>query len=429
VTVAEELVVVGPRPLRGRLRMPGDKGISHRALIAAALAHGPSRITNLAPGDDVDRTAAALQDMGVGIDTKGDTATVQGRGVESLHAPPAAIDCGNSGTTMRMLTGLVAGRPFVTELTGDDSLSSRPMERVIQPLRELGADIKGHDDDRYPPLTIRGGPLRGQRVGLAVASGQVKTALILAGMQASGETEIVEPAASRDHTERLFGALGVPIERRDERTTGVRSGAPSPFEMDVPGDPSSAAFFIVAALVTPGSDLVLTDVLLNPIRTEFIDALRAMGAQIEMTDRGERLGEAIGDIEVSSAPLRGTTIGCHEGIIDEVPALAVAAAFAEGDTEIRGAAELRVKESDRIATLEQELTQLGIVVEPRPDGLLVRGGNPRPATLKSHGDHRIAMAAAVAANAIEGESRVRGWQAVAVSYPSFADDLETVTTS
>jgi 3-phosphoshikimate 1-carboxyvinyltransferase len=253
--------------------------------------------------------------------------------------------------------------------------------------------------------------------------------VILAGMQASGVTEIVEPSPSRDHTERMLGALGAPVEHRDECTVVVRAGAPEAFELDVPGDPSSAAFFVVAALVTAGSELVLEDLLLNPTRIAFIDALRTMGARIEVTTRGDRLGEPVGDVTVHSSELHGATVECHEGIIDEVPALAIAAAFAEGTTEIRGAAELRVKESDRIATLEQELTQLGVGAEPRADGLVVRGGRPHAATMKSHGDHRIAMAAAIAANATEGESRVRGWQSVAVSYPQFADDLEALTAS
>ena len=427
MSTVPELVVAGPRAVRGRLRLPGDKGISHRALIAGALAPQSSRVTHLAPGDDVTCTANALSALGVTIERDADIARIDGRGIEQLHVADHPIDCGNSGTTMRMLAGLLAGRPFETVLTGDASLSSRPMARVIAPLRALGADIEGRDDSRAP-LTIRGGELTGRRVELEVASGQVKTALILAGMQASGETEIVEPAASRDHTERLLDALGVPLERRDPRTVLVRAGAPRAFELDVPGDPSSAAFFVVAALIAEGSELVLEDLLLNPSRIGFIDALRTMGGSIDVTPQGERLGEPVGDVEVRSSRLHGAEIECHEGIIDEVPALAVAAAFADGTTTIRGAAELRVKESDRIATLEQELTQLGIGIDPRPDGLTVRGGTPRPAVLKSHGDHRIAMAGAVAANAIEGESRVRGWQSVAVSYPGFAADFERLTT-
>jgi len=426
VTVPAEIVLHGPRSLRGRLRMPGDKGISHRALIVAALARGTSRVTRLAPGDDVVHTRRALADLGVAMRAEGDEVVVDGAGVDALRSASAEIDCGNSGTTMRMLAGLLAGRPFESTLTGDASLSSRPMERVVAPLRVLGADIDTGPNGR-PPLTIRGGRLTAGRVEPEVASGQVKTALILAGLQADGTTEVVEPAASRDHTERMLEALGAPIERVDERTVRVQRGEPKPFELEVPGDPSSAAFFVVAALVTPGSDLVLEDMLLNPGRIGFIDVLRDMGAQIDVRAQGERLGEPVGELAITSSALSASTITCEESIIDEVPALAVAAAFADGVTEIRNAAELRVKESDRIATMEQELGQLGVAIEATGDGLRIRGGTPRPGIVKSHGDHRVAMAAAIAGNALDGESRVRGWKAVAVSYPEFAADLATVT--
>jgi len=429
MTTPAEIVLNGPRPLRGRLRVPGDKGISHRALIVGAIARGATRLSTLAPGDDVARTRQALVDLGVEIRGEGADAVVDGAGIDALREASDPIDCGNSGTTMRMLAGLVAGRPFLTQLTGDDSLSQRPMERVITPLRLLGAHIDGRDDDRFPPLSIRGGALVGTRVELAVASGQVKTALILAGLQADGQTEVVEPATSRDHTERMLAALGVPVERVDDRVVRVRAGEPTPFDLDVPGDPSSAAFFVVAALVTPGSELVLEDMLLNPGRLGFVEVLRSMGAQIEARARGERLGEPVGDLEVASSPLRATTITCEEAIIDEVPALAVAAAFADGVTEIRNAAELRVKESNRIATIEQELGQLGVGIEATGDGLIIRGGRPQPGIVKSHGDHRVAMAAAIAGNALDGESRVRGWRAVAVSYPEFADDLAALTSA
>jgi 3-phosphoshikimate 1-carboxyvinyltransferase len=432
VTAPAELVLTGPRPLRGRLRVPGDKGISHRALLAAALAQGASTIDHVAPGDDVHRTLGALEQLGVefrvqsGATDSDGTIVVRGAGVDALREPAAALDCGNSGTTMRMLAGLVAGRPFLTVLTGDASLSERPMARVAEPLRAMGATIDGRDGGQRAPLVVRGGALAGRRLELAVPSGQVKTAVVLAGLQASGTTEVVEPAPSRDHTERMLGALGVPVERVDDRTVRVRAGVPQPFELDVPGDPSSAAFFVVAALITPGSELVLEDMLLNPGRTAFLDVLREMGADVVVHGRGERLGEPVGDIEVRSSQLRGTTIACAEPIIDEIPALAVAAAFADGVTTVTNGAELRVKESDRIATIEQEFTELGIGVEGQADGLLVRGGRPRSGTLKSHGDHRVAMAAAVALNAVEGESRVRGWQAVDVSYPDFARDLAAV---
>jgi 3-phosphoshikimate 1-carboxyvinyltransferase len=428
VTALSELELAGPRPLTGRLRMPGDKGISHRAFLVAALADGPSTIARLAPGDDVARTRAAIEQLGVGVrDAPDGSVVVTGAGTAALREPKSVIDCGNSGSTLRMLTGLLAGRGFLSVLTGDSSLVTRPMRRVVDPLRAMGAHIDGRDDGEHAPLVVRGGELTGARAELEVPSGQVKTALVLAGLQASGQTEIVEPAPSRDHTERMLGALGAPIERINDRTLRVDAGAPSPFVLEVPGDPSSAAFFVVAALITPGSDLVLEDVCLNPGRIAFVDVLRNMGAQIEIEEHGERVGEPVGDLRVVASPLKATTIACEEAIIDEVPALAIAAAFADGVTEIRDAAELRLKESDRIAALEQELTELGVGIEETTDGLIVRGGHPRAGTLKSHGDHRVAMAAAIAANAMEGESRVRGWSAVVVSYPAFAEDLAAAT--
>jgi 3-phosphoshikimate 1-carboxyvinyltransferase len=427
MTLPAELVIAGPRPLHGRLRLPGCKGISHRALLFAACADGVSRITGLAGGDDVQRTRSALESLGVSISDDGETVVVEAHGVNALHAPSGDIDCGNSGTTLRTVTGLVAARPFTTVLTGDASLVERPMRRVVAPLRAMGAHIEGRDDGDRAPLSIRGADLRGTRVDLEVASGQVKTALVLAGLQAAGDTEIREPAPSRDHTERMLVALDAPVERVDERTVRVKPGAPRAFELDVPGDASSAAFFVVAALVTPGSRIVLEHQALNPARIEYIDVLRRMGADIAVRVIEERLGEPVGEIEVVAGALHATTIDATESIIDEVPALAVAAAFADGVTEFRQVAELRVKESDRIATLEQELGQLNIGVEAKADGLTVRGGRPRPGTLKSHGDHRIALAAAIAANALEGESTVRGWRAVAASYPEFAAHLAALT--
>jgi 3-phosphoshikimate 1-carboxyvinyltransferase len=424
VTVPSTLTLTGGVPLRGIVRLPGCKGVSHRSLLFAAIADGRSRIEHLATGEDVASTAGALDGLGVRMRTDRDgVVTVDGRGFDGLAEPGAVLDCGNSATTMRMLTGLLSGRPFLSILTGDDSLSSRPMARVAEPLRTMGARIDGRDGGKLAPLVVRGGGLQGTRHDLPVATGQVKSALVLAGMQADGVTEVHEPATSRDHTERMLGALGVPVERPDERTVRVRAGQPEPFELVVPGDPSSAAFFVVAATITPGSSIVLEDVSLNPTRIAYVPILREMGASIEVREKGERLGEPVGDIAVEAAPLHGTVIRGAEGIIDELPVLAIAGAFAEGVTEIRDAAELAVKETNRIATLEQELTQLGVAVEARPDGLVVRGGRPRGTTLKSHGDHRIALCGAVAACAAEGETTVRGWSAVGVSYPHFADDL------
>ncbi len=421
-----ELVIAGGAPLRGRLRLPGDKSISHRALLFAAMADGQSRITHLADGDDVGRTRHAIARLGVRIRDVPDAAgvAINARGVDALHEPHTVVECGNSGTSMRLLLGLLAGRPFFSVLTGDDSLNRRPMARVTEPLRRMGAQIDGRDGAQFAPLSVRGGGLQGARLELHVASAQVKSALVLAGLQAEGVTEIVEPAASRDHTERMLAAFGAPVQAAGT-TVHVERGAPSSFELDVPGDPSSAAFFVVAACITPGSDIVLEEVALNPNRIRYIDVLTRMGADIDVTATGERAGEPVGDIRVRSSELTGTVVAGDEvpAVQDEIPVLAVAAAFADGISEFRDAAELRVKESDRIATMEQELTQLGVGVETQRDALLVRGGHPRTGLLKSHGDHRVAMAAAVAAVALAGETTVRGWQAVGISYPGFVDDL------
>ncbi|MEP6625236.1 MAG: 3-phosphoshikimate 1-carboxyvinyltransferase, partial [Acidimicrobiia bacterium] len=326
----------------------------------------------------------------------------------------------------RMLAGLLAGRDFLSVLVGDESLSSRPMRRVLDPLELMGASVDGRLGGTCAPITLRGGGLTAHRHALATASGQVKTALVLAGLQTDGTTEIVEPAPSRDHTERMLAALGAPLTRLSDRELRVERGQPTSFEMAIPGDASSAAFFVVAACVVPGSDLVLESVSVNPARIGYVDVLRRMGASIEVTVTGEEVGEPVGDIRVRAASLVGTEITGDESIIDELPVLAVAGAFADGVTTIHDAAELAVKESNRIATVEQELTQLGIRVETRPDGLVIHGGSPVGASLKSHGDHRIAMAAAVAGLGASGESTVRGFGATGISYPGFAADIESV---
>jgi 3-phosphoshikimate 1-carboxyvinyltransferase len=280
-----------------------------------------------------------------------------------------------------------------------------------------------------PPLVVRGGDLTGTVQLLSVSSAQVKTALLLAGLQASGTTEVVEPSRSRDHTERMLSALGAPLVRLNERAVRVTAGSPSTFEFAVPGDPSSAAFWIVAAAIVPGSELVVEDLALNPARIAFVEVLERMGAAIELATTGERLGEPVGEVRVTSARLHGTTVEGAEipWVIDEIPVLAIAAACAEGVTEFRDAAELRVKESDRIATVAELVGRLGIGAEQGDDRLVVRGGRLQPGAVDSHGDHRIAMAGAVAALAIDGETRVRGWRSVATSYPEFTRDLATLT--
>lgn len=426
VSAPTELTVVGGAPLRGTLRLPGCKGISHRALLFAAIADGRSTVRGLADGADVASTMTVLDALGVKLRANGDAVQVRGLGFDGLREPATVLDCGNSGTTMRMLVGLLAGRDVLSVLVGDESLSSRPMRRVLDPIAAMGARVDGRDGGTRAPITVRGGSLRGVRHELATASGQVKTALILAGLQADGITEIVEPAPSRDHTERMLGALGVDLDRPDPATVRVGHGQPRPFELTIPGDPSSAAFFVVGACITPGSDLTLEAVSLNPARIAYVDVLRRMGADIDIVVTGEEIGEPVGDMTVRAAELHATDIAGDESIIDELPVLAVAAAFAEGTTTIHDAAELAVKESNRIGTMEQELTQLGIGVETRPDGLVIHGGAPKGASLKSHGDHRIAMAGAIAGLAAEGTTTVRGFAVTAISYPGFARDLASV---
>ncbi|MDZ4826039.1 MAG: 3-phosphoshikimate 1-carboxyvinyltransferase [Actinomycetota bacterium] len=427
-TTPEQLDFGGAAPLRGRLRVPGDKSISHRALLFAALASGRSELTHLATGEDVHATRLALGHLGVKARTKGEIVTVQSSGAAGLREPEAVLDCGNSGTTLRIISGVLARCPFLTVLTGDASLRTRPMLRVIEPLRAMGATADGRDGGEHAPIAIRGGQLRGVRHELPVAWAQVKSALLVAGLGAEGVTEVVSPAPSRDHTERMLAALGVPLEV-DGLAVRVRAGEPEAFALDVPGDPSSAAFFVVAASITPRSEIVLEDVSINPTRLGFVDVLLRMGADIEIVPSGDRCGEPVGDIVVRAAPLHGTVIEGDEipNVQDEVPVLAMAAAFADGVTEVRDAAELAAKESNRIGTVHQELTQLGIGVEPRADGLVIRGGQPHSGLLKSHGDHRIAMAVAVAAHAIDGSTTVRGWGAVASSYPEFAEHLAALT--
>jgi 3-phosphoshikimate 1-carboxyvinyltransferase len=427
ISLPDVLEVHGGRPLRGRVRVPGDKSISHRALIFAALAEGTSTVRNLASGADVRATARVLDRLGVRID-RGDAVTVAGTGVDGWREAGDVLDCRNSGTSIRLLAGVLAGRPFLSVLSGDESLRSRPMARVVEPLRAMGATIDGRDDATRAPLAIRGGALHGMRHVLPVASAQVKSCLLLAGLDADGATEVVSPAQTRDHTERMLAALGAPVSV-DGLTVRTERGAPRPFELDVPGDPSSAAFFAVAAAITPGSELVVEAVSCNPTRVGFVTVMKRMGAEITLRPTHEVCGEPVGELHVRASELSGTTIGGDEipNVIDEIPALAVAAAFADGVTDIRDAAELVVKESDRIGTLYEELGRLGVGVEARPDGLVVRGGRAVAATFASHGDHRVAMAMAVAANAVAGESRVTGWPAVSSSYPEFAGDLARLT--
>jgi 3-phosphoshikimate 1-carboxyvinyltransferase len=383
------------------------------------MAQGETRITGFSSAADCASTLSCLEALGVGVKRRGDAVEVDGRGPDSWRPSPEPLDAGNSGSTLRMLAGALAGRPFRSVLTGDDSLRRRPVERVAAPLRAMGAQASGTEG--RPPLVIEGGRLQGITWELEVASAQVKTAVLLAGLQAEGLTTVREGQPSRDHTERMLRAFGVTVERNGAAVS-VRGGSPlRAAPVEVPGDASSAAFLVVAALVRPRSEVRVDGVLLNPGRIGFLDALRSMGARIETgLDREEP--EPVGWILARTSDLHGAAIGGDvvPALIDEVPALAVAAAHADGKTTITGAKELRVKESDRIAALAQNLRALGGRVEELPDGLVIEGGAPlRGAAVRSFGDHRIAMAMAGAGLSAEGETEIEDAECASVSFPEF----------
>ena len=411
------------RRLRGTFTLPGDKSISHRLAILGGLAFGPTRLRGFASAADCQSTLDCLAALGVPVRRQGNEVEIDGSGPEAWRAPAAALDAGNSGSTLRMMMGALAGRPFRAVLAGDDSLNRRPMERVAVPLRAMGARITTCEGK--PPVDVLGAPLRGMVHTLPVASAQVKTALLLAGLQAEGRTTVSEPARSRDHTERLLPLFGAAV-RQEGLAVSVDGGTRlHGASIDVPGDPSSAAFLVVAALITPGSWLRLENVLLNPTRIAFVDVLRRMGGDVQ-TGLDRSSSEDVGWIEARFSALCGVAIdpAVVPALIDEVPALAVAGACATGEFSVSGAAELRVKESDRVFALAEGLSRMGVDVVEKPDGLVVRGGRPlQGAEVRAHHDHRIAMALSVAALAASGETRLEGAECVAVSYPRFYEDL------
>ncbi|HLI14886.1 MAG TPA: 3-phosphoshikimate 1-carboxyvinyltransferase [Acidimicrobiales bacterium] len=410
----------GSGPLRGRLALPGDKSISHRALIFGALAEGRSRVRGLSTGDDVARTRAALEACGIRVEDE----VVHG-GRRRFTEPERPLDVGNSGTAMRLLAGVLATFDFLSVLVGDDSVHRRPMDRVSAPLREMGALVDGRQGGRLAPLVVRGGRLVGVDHAPAVPSAQVKGALLLAGLAAEGRTTVRERFATRPHTEELLELCGHPAAVRDEGDVHVVSVGPgelAPFELDVPGDPSQAAFLAVAASIVAGSEVLLENVYVGPGRAGFLAVLERMGASI---DRRPRSATAA-DLLVRSAPLSATEIEAAEvpDCIDELPVLAVAAAFADGTTTVRGASELRVKESDRIETMARALRSFGVRVETFEDGMAVTGGSVRPrGRVDAAADHRVAMALAVAALAGSDPVEIDGFEAVATSWPSFVDDV------
>jgi 3-phosphoshikimate 1-carboxyvinyltransferase len=411
------------QPLHGSVRVPGDKSVSHRALMLAAIADGDSRISGFLEGEDTRATAAVLSQLGVRIDTpSAGERVVHGVGLHGLRGTARPLDCGNAGTGMRLLAGLLAGQAFDSTLVGDASLSKRPMRRVTDPLALMGARIDTRDG--LPPLQVRGNqPLHGIRYELPVASAQVKSALLLAGLYASGDTEITEPHPTRDYTERMLAAFGWPIAFAPGRARLSGGHALRATDVDVPADFSSAAFFLVAASIVPGSALRLPAVGLNPRRTGLLQALRLMGADIAIERPREAGGEPVGDLVVRHAPLHGVELpeALVPDMIDEFPALFIAAAVASGKTIVRGAAELRVKESDRIATMASGLLTLGATIEETPDGAIIHGGRLGGGTVASHLDHRIAMSFAVAGLVADAPVRIDDCAHVATSFPGFLE--------
>jgi 3-phosphoshikimate 1-carboxyvinyltransferase len=409
--------------LKGSVRVPGDKSVSHRALMFGALAEGNSRIRGFLEGEDTRATAAVLQQLGVRIDTPAEgERMVHGVGLHGLHGTSALLDCGNAGTGMRLLSGLLAGQAFDSTLVGDESLSKRPMRRVTDPLALMGARIDTHEG--LPPLHVRGGQsLRGISYTLPVASAQVKSALLLAGLYAQGETEVIEPHPTRDYTERMLAAFGWPIEFSPGRARLTGGHTLRATNVDVPADFSSAAFFLVAGSIVPGSELHLPAVGLNPRRTGLLQALRLMGADIRVENERESGGEPVGDLVVRHAPLHGIELpeALVPDMIDEFPALFVAAMAASGKTVVRGAAELRVKESDRLAAMATGLRALGASVDETPDGATIHGGPLGGGVIESHGDHRIAMSFAAAGLIASGTVRINDCSNVATSFPGFLE--------
>ena len=421
-----QMTVRRPRRLRGDVTPPGDKSISHRAAIFNAIADGEARVENYGTGADLASTLRVLRGLGTQIERHDDGAfTVRG-GV--LSEPSDILNTGNSGTTTRLMAGVLAGQPFMSVMTGDRSIRSRPMARIVDPLRLMGAEVDGRGGGRLAPLTFRGGSLHGIEYRMPVASAQVKSALLLAGLFADGETTLEQPAVSRDHTELMFRSMGVEVIE-DGLTVRVRPGRLSAMDVTVPADISSAAYWLVAGVCHPDAEVRVRNVGVNPTRTGILDALAMMGADVSVENERTEGGELVADLVARSSSLRATEIGGDliPRLVDEVPVLALAACFAEGTTVIRDASELRIKESDRLMASRVELSRSGAQVEELDDGLRITGGRAmHGATHRTYADHRIAMTMGVAGLLAAGETTVQSAQTAAVSYPTFWDDLDSL---
>lgn len=414
--------------LNGNIKIPGDKSISHRAVMFGSIAKGDTEITGFLKGDDCMSTISCFRKLGIDINVSEDKVIVHGKGLHGLTAPEEQLYVGNSGTTIRLISGILSAQPFDSVLNGDSSIQKRPMKRVINPLTEMGAEIDSTNNG-YAPLTIHGTKLKAIEYTMPVASAQVKSSILLASLFAEGTTIINEPVASRDHTEIMLNYFGADIKNKDGVITSAPVNELYGRSLEVPGDISSAAFFMTAGLIVPNSHLIIENVGINPTRTGIIDALRAMGGYVEILNERRSGGELVGDIEVKTSQLRATTL---EGsiiprMIDEIPVFAVAALCAEGTTYVKNAEELKVKESNRIATMSKELGKMGAVITETDDGMIIEGGQKlKGSTVYSHLDHRVAMSCATAALIADGDTTITDADCVGISFPNFYNILENL---
>lgn len=412
--------------LRGELAVPGDKSISHRSVMFGAISRGTTEITGFLQSADCLSTISCFRKMGVEIENQGSRVLVKGAGMHGLKKPSEVLDCGNSGTTTRLISGILSAQAFDSVVTGDASIQKRPMDRILIPLTQMGARIRSAAGNGCAPLLIQGAPLHGIHYQSPVASAQVKSSILLAGLYADGETRVTEPYLSRNHSELMLSHFGAKV--RTEGTTAIIQPANELYAcpVDVPGDISSAAFFLVAGLIIPHSEILIRNVGINPTRSGVLTVLQAMGADITLLDRHDRSGEPAADLLVRSSSLKGTTIegSLIPALIDEIPILALAACFAEGETVIRDAAELKVKESNRLKVMTEGLSAMGAQVQETEDGMIIQGGAPlHGAVIDSRLDHRIAMTFAVAGLCADGETEIQGAECVNISYPQFYEDL------